>query len=145
MNTYGTRLGIIRQVLGLGYKELLERLDNCVTDRSLRNYIENKTQMPGDIISRIPEVFPEINRNWWHTGEGKIQNETKLYVTPEFSNSFAEPEALYEKSMKGESVSVPASELFKALFKDMTEVNRLLQSRLEYYDIFIKNMDKFKI
>lgn len=145
MNTYGTRLGVIRQVLGLGYKDLLERLDNCVSDRSLRNYIDNKTQMPGDMISRVPEVFPEINRNWWHTGEGIIQNEPNHYKVPEFSSNFAEPEALYEKSMKGENVSIPASELFKALFKDMTEVNRLLQSRLEYYDIFIKNMDKFKI
>jgi hypothetical protein len=144
MNTYGTRLGIIKQVLGLGYKDLLERLDNCVTERSLRNYIDNKTQITGDIITMVAKVFPEINPMWWHTGEGTVlkensyRNETKTPIA-------AEPLPEYKLPGDDENISIPASELFHAFFKDMSEVNRLLQSRLEYYEVFIRNIKKFKV
>jgi hypothetical protein len=146
MSTYGTRLGIIKQILGLGYKDLVERLDKITTDRSLRNYIDNKTQMPGNIITMVTEVFPEIDSTWWHTGEGQILKGAKAgYQHKNLESMVSEPEALYNAAKKGENVTIPASELFKALFKDMTEVNKLLQSRLEYYEVFIKNIDKYKI
>lgn len=146
MNTYGTRLGIIKQVLGLGYKDLLERLDNCVTDRSLRNYIENKTQMTGDLITMVPSAFPEIDRNWWHFGEGNMFKETTLGPIDWGTAMVHEPEPTYgNKTGEDETITIPAKELFTSLFKDMTEVNRLLQSRLSYYEIFIKNIDKYKI
>lgn len=144
MNTYGTRLGIIKQVLGLGYRELLERFGNSVTDRSLRNYIDNRTQMPGDMISQVATAFPEISQQWWHSGEGQVLKE-KTYALPDAYNVVADPKTLYKAAIKGEEVTIPASELFKALFKDMNEVNRLLQSRLEYYEVFIKNMDKYEL
>jgi hypothetical protein len=147
MNTYGTRLGIIKQVLGLGYKDLLERLDNCVTDRSLRNYIENKTQMTGDLITMVPTAFPEIDRNWWHYGEGNMFKEPATLAPPDWGTAMVhEPDPVYgNKPGEDGTITIPAKELFHSLFKDMTEVNRLLQSRLAYYDIFIKNMDKYKI
>lgn len=146
MSTYGTRLGIIKQILGLGYKDLVERLDKITTDRSLRNYIDNKTQMPGNIISMVPDVFPEVDVIWWHTGEGQILKGGKVaYQHKNLENAVNEPAALYNAAKNGESVTIPASELFSALFKDMTEVNKLLQSRLEYYEVFIKNIDKYKI
>ncbi len=146
MSTYGTRLGIVKQVLGIGYKDLVEKFDHAVTDRSLRNYIDNKTQMPGNLITMVLEVFPELNPTWWHSGEGHIlKNEMVAYAHKSLESIAAEPEALYKKAQKGEDVTIPASKLFKALFKDMTEVNKLLQSRLEYYEVFIKNIDKYKI
>lgn len=144
MNTYGTRLGILKQTLKLNYKELLARLNNCTTDRSLRNYIENKTQIPGDIISMVATSFPEISQQWWHSGEGEVLKDP-AYRTVELRSEAAEPLSIYGAVAKGETITIPASELFKALFKDMAEVNRLLQSRLEYYEVFIKNMDKYKI
>ncbi len=146
MSTYGTRLGIIKQVLGLGYKNLVERLDNITTDRSLRNYIDNKTQIPGNIIAMVSDVFPEVNVTWWHTGDGQVLKGGKVsYKHKNLENIVNEPAALYNAAKKGETVTIPASELFTALFKDMTEVNKLLQSRLEYYEVFIKNIDKYKI
>lgn len=144
MNTYGTRLGIIKKKLKLNYKELLLRLNNCTTDRSLRNYIENKTQIPGDIISMVASAFPEVSQHWWHSGEGDVLKATP-YVPESLSSKVAEPLPLYGAVGNEETITIPASELFKALFKDMTEVNRLLQSRLEYYEVFIKNIDKYKI
>lgn len=146
MSTYGTRLGIIKQVLGLGYKDLVERLDNVTTDRSLRNYIDNKTQMPGNIITLVTEVFPEINIDWWHTGEGQILKGGKVsYKMKNLESIVNDPAELYKAAQDGETVTIPASELFKSLFKDMKEVNQLLQSRLEYYEVFVKNIDKYKI
>lgn len=146
MSTYGTRLGIVKQVLGLGYKDLVEKFEHSVTDRSLRNYIDNKTQMPGNLITMVLEVFPELNSTWWHSGEGQIlKHEKAAYTHKNIESIAAEPETLYNAAKKGETVTIPASELFEALFKDMTEVNKLLQSRLEYYEVFIKNIDKYKI
>lgn len=95
MSTYGTRLGIVKQVLGLGYKALVEKLDHAVTDRSLRNYIDNKTQMPGNLITRILEVFPNVNPQWWHTGEGQVLKEDyAAYTSKTIESIAAEPEAL---------------------------------------------------
>jgi|MDTD01.2.fsa_nt_gb hypothetical protein len=146
MNTYGTRLGLIKQVLNLGYKDLLERLDNCATDRSLRNYIDNKTQMPANIISMVPEAFPEIDVTWWHSGDGQILKEGKVsYHLRNLQGIAADPAELYKIAQEGENVTIPASELFAALFKDMKEVNQLLKSRLEYYEVFMKNIEKYKI
>lgn len=146
MSTYGTRLGIVKQVLGLGYKDLVEKLDHVVTDRSLRNYIDNKTQMPGNIITQILEIFPQVNPIWWHSGEGQILiTPPKPYTQKKLEGYAKEPDELYNAAKEGETVTIPASELFMALFKDMTEVNKLLQSRLEYYEVFIKNIDKYKI
>lgn len=146
MSTYGTRLGIVKQVLGLGYKDLVEKFDNTITDRSIRNYIDNKTQMPGNLITMVLEAFPQVDPTWWHSGEGQIlKSEMISYSHKNLESIAAEPEALYNAAQKGENVTIPASELFKALFKDMTEVNKLLQSRLEYYEVFIKNIDKYKV
>ena len=144
MNTYGTRLGNIRNILGLSYRELVERLDNCVTERSLRNYIDNKTQLTGDIITMIPKVFPQINPMWWHTGEGAALKENG-YSTERKLSIASEPLSEYKFKEGDETVSIPASELFNAFFKDMSEVNRLLQSRLEYYEVFIRNIKKYKV
>lgn len=146
MNTYGTRLGIIKQVLNLSYKDLLERLDNCATDRSLRNYIDNKTQMPANIISMVPDAFPEIDVTWWHSGEGQVLKDGKVgYKLQNLQGIAADPMELYKVAERGENVTIPATDLFMALFKDMKEVNQLLKSRLEYYEVFIKNIDKYKI
>ena len=144
MNTYGTRLGIIKQVLGLGYKDLLERLDNCVTERSLRNYIDNKTQITGDIITMVTQAFPQVNPMWWHTGEGSVLKESS-YSKGKKQPVVAEPLPEYKLPEGEENISIPASELFHAFFKDMSEVNRLLQSRLEYYEVFIRNIKKYKV
>ena len=148
MSTYGTRFGVIKQVLGLGYDDLIEGLDIKITSRSLRNYIDNKTQMPGNIITKVPKVFPEIAVNWWHSGEGQIlKSEMATYSHKNLLSHASEPEVKYNTAKKenAETITLPASELFEALFKDMTEVNKLLQSRLEYYEVFIKNIDKYKV
>lgn len=139
MNTFGTRLGIIKQVLGLSYRDLLTRLEVELTERSLRNYIENKTNMTGDIISKVPDAFPEINEVWWFKGDGRILKED-MPRRISLENMVNEPNPLYEAAMKGENISVPAAELFKALFKDMKEINHMLESRIEYYETFISNM-----
>jgi hypothetical protein len=107
MNTYGTRLGVIKQVLDIGYKELLERMGNPVTERSFRNYIDNKTQMPGDLISLIPQRFPEINFTWWHTGEGQVL-----------------------KDDANEQPAIPESkDVFKAMLSELKEIKSILKER----------------
>jgi hypothetical protein len=122
-NTFGTRLGILKQVLGLSYEELLAKLESDLTTRSLKNYVDNKTQMSGDLISKVPEVFPTINEMWWYTGNGQILKTEYKGVT------VAHMPKRPGKHTKEESVAV-----LQALIADMRELHGTLTARLEYYE-----------
>jgi len=70
MSTFGVRTVALRKSLGLTQKEF--GLAGGLTQSNLSNAENDKTLPNVDFIINIKFSFPEVNLNWWLSGEGMM-------------------------------------------------------------------------
>jgi|GEM_PF-6096316 len=136
MSNYSERIEQLRETLGVKGKEFAEQIG--LPYRSYMNYKGGRTP-PAEVLSKILEVFDDVNPAWLMVGDGNMFLEHVGIIPDEDREELSESEMPEQADSDSESASHDDDEDVQTRMMrhvmDLHEENRELRDRIEQLEI----------